>query len=392
LSVPHNGRVFKSAGTIFIAALFLAGCATAPRRAPNEPLPPNWPPTNEVQKPKILQPPRPIAPVIKTNLPPVVHPTNTVRPAPVITWIPLSHWAAEHKIGAPHLLSDQPVAMYAIGSTNGVMVLEIGSREAVWNGITINLGFEPQLIDNQIFLHRLDLQRNLEPLLCDPPLKFSAERVIVIDPGHGGSNTGTHSVLDGQFEKEYTLDWALRLAPLLATNGWQVFLTRTNDADVSVDDRAAFAEAHHADLFISLHFNSAAPNQTQAGLETYCLTPTGMASTLIRGYNDFWSDNFPNNGYDAENLQLAVRLQAALLHAAGLEDRGVRRARFIGVLHDQHRPAALIEGGYLSNPLEAKLIESPEFRQLLAEAIADALRLLPKTGTSGPGTNNLSWP
>jgi N-acetylmuramoyl-L-alanine amidase len=248
------------------------------------------------------------------------------------------------------------------------------------------------LIDNQIFLHRLDLQRNLEPLLCDPPLKFSAERVIVIDPGHGGSNTGTHSVLDGQFEKEYTLDWALRLAPLLATNGWHVFLTRTNDADVSVDDRAAFAEAHHADLFISLHFNSAAPNRTQAGLETYCLTPTGMASTLIRGYNDFWSDNFPNNSYDAENLQLAVRLQAALLRAAGLEDRGVRRARFIGVLHDQHRPAVLIEGGYLSNPLEAKLIESPEFRQLLAEAIADALRLLPKTGTSGPGTNNLSWP
>jgi len=159
-----------------------------------------------------------------------------------------------------------------------------------------------------------------------------------------------------------------------------------------VDDRAAFAEAHHADLFISLHFNSAAPNRTQAGLETYCLTPTGMASTLIRGYNDFWSDNFPNNSYDAENLQLAVRLQAALLRAAGLEDRGVRRARFIGVLHDQHRPAVLIEGGYLSNPLEAKLIESPEFRQLLAEAIADALRLLPKTGTSGPGTNNLSWP
>ena len=97
-------------------------------------------------------------------------------------------------------------------------------------------------------------------------------------------------------------------------------------------DRVAFAEAHHADLFISLHFNSAAPDEKQAGLETYCLTPTGMSSTLIRGYNDFWSDNFPNNGFDAENLQLAVRLHAALLRATGLEDRGVRRARFIGVL------------------------------------------------------------
>jgi len=320
------------------------------------------------------QPPRPIAPAIKTNLPPAVHLPNTARPTPVLTWAPLSRWAAEHKIGAPHLLSGLPVATYAIGSTNGVVVLEIGSREAIWNGIEINLGFEPQLIDKQIFLHELDLQRNLEPLLCDPPLTFSTNRVIVIDPGHGGSNTGTHSILDGRFEKEFTLDWALQLAPLLATNGWKVFLTRTNDVDVSLDDRAACAEMHHADLFISLHFNSAAPDQKQAGLETYCLTPTGMSSTLVRGYNDFWSENFSNNAFDAENLQLAVRLHTALLRTGALEDRGVRRARFIGVLHDQNRPAVLIEGGYLSNPHEAKLIESPEFRQKLAEAIANALK------------------
>ncbi len=369
--------MLKPAGIIFFAALFLAGCTTTPRRAPNEPLPPDWPATNEVQKPQIPQPPRPVAPVVKTNLPPAVHPTNTSRPAPVITWTPLSRWAADHKIGAPHLLSGQPVATYAIGSTNGVMVLEIGSREAIWNGVEINLGFEPQLIDNQIFLHELDLQRNLEPLLCDPPSHITASgtnRVIVIDPGHGGSNTGTHSVLDGRFEKEFTLEWALQLAPLLATNGWKVFLTRTNDVDVSLEDRTAFAEAHHADLFISLHFNSAAPDQKQAGLETYCLTPTGMSSTLIRGFNDFWSDNYSNNAFDSENLQLAVRLHAALLRTAGLEDRGVRRARFIGVLHDQRRPAVLIEGGYLSNPHEAKMIESAEFRQKLAEAIANALK------------------
>ena len=78
----------------------------------------------------------------------------------------------------------------------------------------------------------------------------------MIDPGHGGSNVGTHSVLDGRFEKEFTLDWAKRLAPLLETNGWKVFLTRTSDVTVSNSDRVVFAEAHHADLFISLHFNS----------------------------------------------------------------------------------------------------------------------------------------
>jgi N-acetylmuramoyl-L-alanine amidase len=254
------------------------------------------------------------------------------------------------------------------------MVLGIGSREATWNGVEFNLGFAPEFIDGEIFLHGLDLQKNLEPLLCAPPLAFSTNRIIVIDPGHGGSNVGTHSVLDGRFEKEFTLDWAKRIKPLLETNGWTVFLTRTSDVYVTNLDRVVFAGARHADLFISLHFNSAAPATKQAGLETYCLTPTGMPSTLTRGYEDNWSENLPDNAFDAQNLQLAVKLHGALLRATGEEDRGVRRARFIGVLRGQNRPAILIEAGYLSNLREAALIESTEYRQKLAEAVADALK------------------
>lgn len=293
--------------------------------------------------------------------------------APVTTWTSLNRWAAENKIGQPHLISRTPVATYAIGTANGTMVLDIGSRDATWNGTEIQLGFAPEFIDDQVFIHGLDLQKNLEPLLLGSPPAFG-NRVIVIDPGHGGVNVGTHSVLDGRFEKEFTLDWAKRLAPLLATNGWQVFLTRTSDVDVALSNRVAFAEAHQADLFISLHFNSGAPDEKPAGLETYCLTPAGMPSSLTRGWPDTWSQWFPNNAYDAQNLQLAFRLQQAILRATGLEDRGVNRARFIGVLHKQHRPAVLIEAGYLSNPHEAKLIESPAFRQKLAQAVADALR------------------
>jgi len=181
-------------------------------------------------------------------------------------------------------------------------------------------------------------------------------------------------VLDGRFEKEFTLDWAKRIKPLLETNGWTVFLTRTSDVYVTNLDRVVFAEAHHSDLFISLHFNSAAPDTKQAGLETYCITPTGMPSTLTRGYEDNWSENLPNNAFDAQNLQLALKLHGALLRVTGNADRGVRRARFIGVLRGQNRPAILIEAGYLSNPAEAKLIESPEYRQKLAEAVAAALK------------------
>jgi N-acetylmuramoyl-L-alanine amidase len=292
-----------------------------------------------------------------------------------VTWTSLDNWAAEHKIGRVHRLSDSPVTTYAIGSGNGVMVLGLGTLGATWNGIEINLGFDPQFIDGEVFLNRLDLQKNLEPLLCEPPLTFGTNRIIVIDPGHGGDNHGTHSVLDGRFEKEFTLDWAKRLKPLLETNGWTVFLTRTNDSYVTNANRVVFAEAQHADLFISLHFNAPGNGDSKAhGLETYCITPTGMPSTLTRGFADDWSENLPNNKFDVQNLQLAVRVQSVLLRAVGMEDRGVRHSRFDTVLRGQNRPAILVEGGYLSNPAEAKLIESADYRQKLAEAVAAALK------------------
>jgi len=293
---------------------------------------------------------------------------------PVATWTSLNRWAAENKLAAPRKVTSSPLVCYAINSAKGTLTLVIGSREATWRGMEIHLGFAPEIIDDQIFIHGLDLQKNLEPLLLGQPLHFATNRVLVLDPGHGGVNVGTHSLLDGRFEKEFTLDWARRIKSLLATNGWTVLLTRTNDADISLSNRVAFAEAHHADVFISLHFNSAAPDTRQNGLETYLLTPTGMPSTLTRGYSDLWTEHFPNNTFDEANLRLAVQLQAALLRATGEEDRGIRRARFMGVLTGQKRPAVLIEGGYLSNPHEAGKIEIAEFREKLAEAIANALK------------------
>lgn len=370
---PHNGGVLKSLAIVFVAALLLAGCASNPN-APEEVITSpsvltggeaatlNWTASGTVQP---FLPPRSLRPAARPRPMPT---------APVTTWTSLDQWAAENKIGGPRLASRIPVAAYAIGTANGTMVLDIGSREAAWNGVEVQLGFAPQFIDDQVFVHGLDLQKNLEPLLFGPPLTFG-NRVIVIDPGHGGANVGTHSVLDGRFEKEFTLDWALRLAPLLAANGWQVFLTRTNDVDIALSNRVDFAVVHHADLFISLHFNSTPDrDRTTAGLETYCCTPAGMPSNVTRGYADIWTQYFPNNYFDAQNLQLAVRLHAAVLHASGEDDRGVRHVRYIGVLHRQQCPAVLIEGGYLSNPHEARQIANPEFRQKLAQAIADALK------------------
>jgi N-acetylmuramoyl-L-alanine amidase len=361
--------VFKPAAIMIGAVMLVAGCASTPT-IPDEAIssPPvmadetsslNWTAPNAVSS---FPAPRGFRPAARPR--PV---------APATTWTSLDRWAAENQIGQPRLLSRAPTAAYAVRTSSGTMVVDIGSREAAWNGVEVQLGFAPQFIDDQVFVHSLDLQKNLEPLLLGPALTFG-KRVIVIDPGHGGVQTGTHSVVDGRYEKEFTLDWALRLVPLLEANGWQVFLTRTADAEVALSNRVMIAEAHQADVFISLHFNSSGSDSRQAGLETYCSTPAGMPSNLTRNYADTWSQYFPNNSFDAENLQLAVRLHTALLRATGEEDRGVRRARFIGVLHGQRHPAVLLEGGYLSNPREAKLIATPEFRQRLAQAVADALK------------------
>jgi N-acetylmuramoyl-L-alanine amidase len=367
--------VFKMLGLIVGGALLLlAGCSTEPGGS----VPSDWTAGEGVKPaPVPLAPSR--QPLIQTNVAPLAIRTNPPAanfnpPPPVYTWTSLNRWATAKAIGPVRRLTSGPTTRFVIDSKRGLLVLEIGSREAIWRGLAFHLGFAPEIIDDQVFVHGLDLQKNLEPLMLGHPLTFGTNRVIVIDPGHGGVNGGTLSVLDKRPEKEFTLDWARRLKPLLARAGWQVVLTRTNDVDIALSNRVAIADAHHADLFISLHFNSLAPDPKPVGLETFCLTPTGMPSTLTRGYPDLLVQNFPNNNFDAQNLQLAEQLQRTLLQATALEDRGVSRARFIGVLRGQRRPAVLIEAGFLSNPREAGRIEDPGFRQRLAEAVAEALK------------------
>jgi N-acetylmuramoyl-L-alanine amidase len=354
------------------------GCSTGPRPSQH----------SRVPEGRSAPPPQPVpesverVPEAPRLAPPAASVPGALQPASNSSaeiWIPLARWSRQNGFGAWRRIPLDPEPAYALTTSNGVFSVQISNLAANWDGLEIRLGFEPQLVDNQPFVHALDLRKNVEPLIrgLTPPLKSNG--VIVLDPGHGGQNTGAASVEDGVCEKEFTLDWARRLEPLLTSEGWQVFLTRTNDVDVSLADRVAFAAEHQADVFISLHFNSAAPSQEQAGLETYCLTPTGMPSTLTRGYEDDASAVFANNAFDVPNLLYAVCLHRALLPVVG-NDRGVRHARFLGVLRGQNRPAVLIEGGYLSNPEEARRIADPAYRQKLAEAIAVAL-----AGNSEPG-------
>lgn len=292
-------------------------------------------------------------------------------------WIWLDKWSNLNGLGALKSNVRGASQVFENQSSRTAFSVTIGSRLATWNGLRLDLGFEPKLVDGRPVIHLLDAQKNFEPLLRARTDFPKGKRVIVLDPGHGGKNTGAQSVENSIFEKAYTLDWALRTKPLLAARGWTVWLTRSEEKDMSLDQRVAFADNMKADLFLSLHFNSAGRSSTSSdhgGFETYCLTSTGMRSNLTRGYEDDPKRIYPNNAFDSYNLQFAMRLHRSMIRFTGRRDRGVRRARFMTVLQGQKRPAVLLEGGYLSDAKEAKLIASAAYRQRLAEAVAAALQ------------------
>lgn len=329
---------------------------------------------------------------ILTQIIPEPLPTNNIQnvvinqvpiqiqlPAPKLTnmWISWAGWSQTNGLGKPQPLNSTANPTYLLQTPTGAMSLSVGSRLAHFGKSEWQLGFAPQLINGEPYIHALDVEKNIQPLLNGISDIVITKRIVVLDPGHGGEDPGTKSVVGNHFEKDYTLDWARRLRPLLETQGWKVYLTRTNDVRLSLNDRVDFADRVGAILFISLHFNSAFPNLKQSGLETYCLTPSGMPSNLIRNFPDDSKEVFPNNAFDLQNVELAMRLHRSVLETTKRPDRGVRRARFMGVLRGHQRPAVLIEGGYLSNPQEARLIADPAFRQKLAESVANALNQVP---------------
>jgi N-acetylmuramoyl-L-alanine amidase len=296
------------------------------------------------------------------------------RPWPASqSWIALRNWSQACDLGAPQTVGSEA---YAVATPRGRVVFQAGSQCLRWEGVNVWLGFAPRYVQGQPNVHALDVAKNLEPLLRASPPPALPGRVIVLDPGHGGSDGGTGPNRQ-QLEKTFALDWALRVRSLLQTNGWQVHLTRTNDVDVSLAERIALADRVGAHLFISLHFNGLAADARHGGVETFCTTPVGMPSTVRRNGEDNPAIEFPNNRFDVENLQYAYRVHRELVAGTLASDGGVRRARFIAVLRAQRRPAILVEGGFLSNPDEAARISTVAYRQKLAGAVARAIDKLP---------------
>jgi len=288
-------------------------------------------------------------------------------------WVDFNGWLQQEGWSALHPVPSGKDQRHETDGPAGTLSMLVGQRKAWWNGMQIWTGFPPRMEKGRLKVHRLDIESHFGPLMKGQPAVTVPDRSIVIDAGHGGRNAGTRSIAGNRFEKEFTLDWAIRLRNILEARGWKVTLTRTNDVDLTLAERVDVAETSGAALFLSLHFNSAFPNREAAGLETYTVTPRGMASHVVRDFADEPAKAYPNNAQDAANLRLAAAVHRSMLATTGLQDRGVRRARFMDVLRWQNRPSILVEGGYLSNPPEAARIQQPEFRQKLAEAVAAAL-------------------
>ena len=225
------------------------------------------------------------------------------------------------------------------------------------------------------------------PTPIDPDVFPLEVRKIVLDPGHGGEDSGTRA--DEMSEKSLTLDIALRLEEQLTADGFTVELTRRDDTFVSLRDRASFANQQKADLFISIHINWIVDHAVR-GLETYFLGATDdpYLNALARrenrqsGYSLADMRNLLEGIYTDvrrdESSQLASSVQRSLLASLRrdnprLENRGVKTAPFV-VLVATEMPAILAEVSCLSNRDEAELLARPLYREHIARAMSRGIR------------------
>lgn len=255
------------------------------------------------------------------------------------------------------------------GSTS--VVLRLDSRESFINGVRYWLSFGVRQGKEDWLLSRIDLVKLFEPVLR-PYLIDSKKPVlgVVIDAGHGGSDNGAISGR-GIMEKDLTLDTAFRLEKALRAAGIKTVMTRRSDVYVDLYERAQRAASYPGYIFVSIHFNSAGADAR--GLETYCCSPRGAGSTQSGGSvsrADY--QKTPGNDTDSFNVLLSSEVHRCVttLNPNDVEaDRGVKRARFV-VLRQNTVPGVLVEGGFLSNRMEASVLATVAYRQKLADAIA----------------------
>ena len=185
----------------------------------------------------------------------------------------------------------------------------------------------------------------------------AAEKLVVIDPGHGGKDTGSRAIRNGEVilnEKDINLDIAHRLNRLLQEAGVSTYMLREADTHISLYERPALANAANAYLYISVHNNSA-DNPKAKGVETF-----------------YYSKENESN-YGIYSKDLAKMIQKEMVNTLGLFDRGAKSEPAYAVLNKTQMPAIIIEGAFLSNADDLKLMMTDEFREQYARSAAKSI-------------------
>ncbi len=193
--------------------------------------------------------------------------------------------------------------------------------------------------------------------------------LVVLDPGHGGQDSGTMKA--GILEKELALDVANRAARFLQLRGFATLLTRTDDTYVSLAGRAAIANEQPNCVFISIHFDDA-PRPVAAGVETYYAAHQ-ISSDPIRVLS--WLPFLRRTSSEPANVEsqsLAAFIQEALVTHTQAVDRGTRPQQFFVIANVRH-PAVLVEGGFLTNTEEMNKLATSDYREQIAAAISDGV-------------------
>jgi N-acetylmuramoyl-L-alanine amidase len=236
---------------------------------------------------------------------------------------------------------------------------------------------------------------------CIPPVASldwtgDSEEVVVLDPGHGGKDPGASGALVK--EKNLTLKLSLKVKKLLNENlpKIKVYLTRSTDEFIGLQERAAFANAKKADLFVSVHFN-ANKNKTIAGTETYALglhkaddnfdimKRENSTILLEEDYKAKYDDFDPasaesyiifklqQHAFLKQSLSLADLMENEFVKTGKRTSRGTKQAGFM-VLWQTSMPSVLVEGGFVSNPAEEKFLATDAGIDLLAKSMFNAIK------------------
>ena len=188
-------------------------------------------------------------------------------------------------------------------------------------------------------------------------LRPGAFNTVVIDAGHGGKDSG-ESPNQLLREKDMALDTARRLQPILRRNGLRTVMTRSGDYFVELDDRVAIADRYGPRaILVSIHYDAS------------------------RG----WARGAHTNFWRSDSHGLAVRVQRHLIGNTGLANRGIVR-RVLRLTHNPTVPSILCECGFLTNREDADRIRTPEFRQRIAQGIADGILEQQERGDVNVGT------